>query len=129
MQIICTYCSAEKDASVQAIPAIERYKSKRISDANRLAASMDIPLFILSGKFGLIHSQHEIAWYDHLLKADEVDQHVELINKQIRIHAVTEIIFLTRTIQDDPNLKSYHQCIERACEESGIVLSFEYYKV
>lgn len=124
---VCTYCSAHKSDLPEHMPAIERYQSERIFSINRLASWLNVPFFILSGKFGLISAQEKIPWYDHLLSMEEVHDHVQLVTEQLKELEISDLIFVGESVENDPNLAAYYQCIQSACKEVGIGLIFEHF--
>ena len=76
MKIHATYCSAEKSRTPGEIPAIVRYTSRRIQWVNKRAQKHGEAFFIVSGKYGLIKAEEEIAYYDFLLTSDALNEHV-----------------------------------------------------
>lgn len=123
MIIYSTYCSADKDENPSKIPAIERYKSPRIDMVSNLSNSSGSDLFILSGKYGLLHSSEEIPFYDHLLTDEEVLEHSKLIAKQLKTYGVTEVYFYMRPLSIDPKIKPYAMAISNACDDCRIKLN------
>ena len=53
VKAICTYCSKEKDKDPRILPAIERYRSKRIKLVSQKADTNKIQFVILSGRLAL----------------------------------------------------------------------------
>ena len=123
MKIICTYCSKEKSTEIKPIPAIKRYRSNRIDHIHEISKKRAIPFYILSGKFGLISATESIANYDHLLKYSEVNSHAELIKKQIQKEKITAIEYYTMDVADEPNLKPYLACIQKAMNFKEITIT------
>jgi hypothetical protein len=122
MLAYCTYCSAEKNYSKTALPAIDLYKSARISKVFLAAQQVKTKFIILSGKHGIICANEKINYYDHLLLASEVVVHSELIASQIKSKGINEIVFFMKTVEEDENLKPYLDCIESACLKLKITL-------
>ncbi len=116
MKILATYCSAEKDKRVDLLPAYQRYNSERILDVKAEAESQDLTFMIFSGYFGLIHADQPIPDYDHLLRESQVEYHAKFVAVQIEENGVTDIEFHSRTIEEDPQLNNYHNCIQMAAE-------------
>ncbi len=125
MKILCTYCSADKQTVVGNVPAISRYISKRIGWVAKQAEKQNIPLFIFSGKYGIIPAAHPIPHYDHLLTQEEVTGHAHKVVSQISEHGITYITFYTRSLQEDPNVATYINCITEAARISCAVLILE----
>ncbi|MDB4678143.1 hypothetical protein OAE93_00275 [bacterium] len=125
MKVLCTYCSAEKQTVVGNVPAISRYISKRIDRVAKQAEKENRPLFILSGKYGIIPAAHPIPYYDHLLTQEEVLAHAKKVASQIKEHGITHITFYTRSLQQDPNVAAYINCINQAAELVQVSLVIE----
>ena len=125
MEILITYCSAEKQMTSGNVPAISRYISKRIDWVAKEAEKENRPLFILSGRYGIIPAAHPIPYYDHLLTQDEVTAHAQKVASQVREHGITQITFYTRSLQQDPNMAAYINCITEAARISCAVLILE----
>jgi hypothetical protein len=122
MLAYCTYCSSEKNYSKTALPAIDLYKSARISKVFLAAKEVKAKFIILSGKYGIIYAHEKINYYDHLLLASEVDLHSELIASQIKSKGINEIVFFMKPVEEDENLKPYLDCIEKTCLKLKITL-------
>ena len=125
MKILCTYCSAEKQTVVGNVPAISRYISKRIDWVAKEAEKENRPLFILSGRYGIIPAAHPIPYYDHLLTQEEVSAHIQKVASQIKGYGITQITFYTRSLQQDPNVAAYINCINQAAELVQVSLVIE----
>jgi hypothetical protein len=125
MKILCTYCSAEKQRVVGNFPAISRYISKRIDWVAKQAEKEDRPFFILSGKYGIIPATHPLPYYDHLLTQEEVSAHAKKVASQMREYSITRITFYTRSLQQDPNVAPYINCIMQAAENAKVDLVVE----
>jgi hypothetical protein len=125
MKVLSTFCSAEKQTVVGNVPAISRYISKRIDWVAEQADKQNRPLFILSGKYGIIPAAHPIPYYDHLLTQQEVTAHAHMVASQIKEHAITHITFYTRSLQQDPNVAAYINCITQAAELAKVDLVLE----
>ena len=122
MTIYCTYCSAKKHRDSIPIPAIERYRSDRISKCFDKAKSSGIPFVILSGKFGLLNPFDQIPYYDHLLKKPDIKEHADLVANQLKLLHVSKLYFFTASEKSDPNSIPYLECIRSACSKNGIKL-------
>ena len=118
-KVFCTYCSADKRTTPGEIEAVERYKSGRIASLFAAAGAINVPLFILSGKFGLISHAEPIPWYDHLLLPTEVDELSERVQSQIRSHGITGLVYFTVSLAEDTRLVPYHDVMSAACKSTG----------
>ena len=84
MLAICTYCSAGKHNSETPLPAIDLYKSSRITKVFETAEKSNVTFLILSGKYGLIRANEEIGYYDHLLIPSEVESILIFLPHKLR---------------------------------------------
>ena len=120
-----TYCSALKNYSKKALPAIQLYDSERISKVFELAKSQNANFVILSGKYGLVEAHQQINYYDHLLNQTEVESHAGVMASQIATKDISEIVFFSNSVQTDPNLLPYLKCIMSACEKVKIPITIK----
>lgn len=100
------------------MPAIEVYRSERINQVHRAAQESNAECLILSGKYGLLSTADKIAYYDHLLKAEEVDAHAQLLVLQLQEKGVSKVIFWMNSIKRDHQLEPYLDCIKLACKRA-----------
>ena len=120
MKIHATYCSAEKSSAPGEIPAIERYTSRRIQWVNKRAQRHGEAFFIVSGKHGLIKADEEIVYYDYLLTSDALEEHIQLLARQLSTLGIQQVTFFARPINIDPNISPYLKSIEEACRLSQV---------
>jgi len=124
MMVYCTYCSSKKNRSSHLLQAVKRYKSNRIKAIHRTAYSQNIPFLILSGKYGLVKAETPIKYYNYLLKADDVEEHYIKVAEQLKGYGVKEIVFFTRSAEEDPNIAPYLECIEKAAVTLSLKINF-----
>lgn len=122
--IYATYCSAKKRETSTLLPAEEMYLSERIDLVQNISRKENHPFYILSGKYGFIHSKTIISYYDHLLTAQEVPRHIELVTSQLTAIAPDKIIFYHTSIQKDPLIIPYLETLRQACSANNILLEF-----
>ena len=127
MKIHATYCSAEKSSAPGEIPAIERYTSRRIQWVNKRAQKHGEAFFILSGKHGLLNAQEKIAYYDYLLTNDALEEHIQLLSRQLSKLGIQEVTFFARPISVDPNVLPYIQCFKKSCQMTSCRLDLTTY--
>ena len=121
MRAVLTTCSAEKRRDAHPIPAVHRYTHPRVEAAARAATTAGIPLFILSGRFGLLDAHTPIPWYDHALHAAEVAFLWPRVAERLRGRGVRELS-LHMLPPSTPGWAPYHEVIERAAETAGVRL-------
>ena len=120
--IVCTICCREKDKAEGDLPAIQRYKSKRIDTVAGLARKAHRPLVILSGKYGLIDADKPIPYYDKLMGTDDVG---DIIGKNIFFleeNKVGKVIFICPDPVIDPHVKPYLRSIQAAARGTACEL-------
>jgi hypothetical protein len=120
MKVVLTICSKAKDSRVEDLPASKRYKSPRITEVGVIAKGKGLPLFILSGQYGLVAENEVVPYYDRLLTQDEVVEMAALVARQTKHIGITEIEFYAKAKQG--SWTSYYEVIERMAREQGINL-------
>ena len=118
--VIITSCCRDKDPAEGRIMALERYLSPRIKAASEVAVTLEVPFRILSGLYGLLEPGHPIPDYDHLLVADEVEEHAVLLQEQMQDDPFTRVAFVTRTLAVDPGGGPYREALRRACTRAQL---------
>lgn len=122
MEYLCTTCSKRKRRTTELLPARERYLSRRLRWVWQESQRRQQPLLILSGKYGLLKPHERIPWYDHVLRASEVDKIVPTMVKQLAAGQASQVIFYAlprRTRGWQP----YYAAIAKACTSLGIPLT------
>jgi len=121
--LFVTYCSAEKSTTGEPLASIRRYSSKRIKEVYRLAKNEGAEFAILSGEYGLLKPETKIPYYNHLLQEEEVEK---IANKSLIFlkHQgdYEKIIFYSRPLDSNPQLKPYHRVLETVANKTGIEL-------
>jgi len=118
----CTYCSAAKREDPGLLPALERYLDRRIHDLAARATVAGMSFLILSGEYGLLRPDEPIPWYDHLLRADEVEALAARMAGQLEALGVTELVHHTVEAAIDPLIIPYRDAITLACASAGVTL-------
>jgi hypothetical protein len=117
---LCTCCSAQKSHAAGLLPAIERYRSRRIAAIHALAGRRGWRFVILSGRHGLLAPEAPIADYDHLLLASEVETMASRVATQIAATGIEAVEYVTASMESDAHLVPYRDTIARACEMASI---------
>ena len=113
--LVVTYCCREKNPSPDLLPAKDRYLSSRIRVGGEAATRRGFEFRILSGLYGLLEAGQMIPDYDHLLTAEQVPEHVVKLKGQLAKLKVAKVIFITRTLEEDPGTEAYRQAMGLAC--------------
>jgi hypothetical protein len=118
--LLVTYCSRDKDPAPGEVPAVRRYLSPRVRAADGAARQLGWDFAILSGLHGLLEPDRPLAWYDHLLTADQVEDHAARCAGQLPEWGVAGVVLVSRSEEVDPGVGPYRECLERACAKAGI---------
>lgn len=110
-----TYCCREKNPSPDLLPAKDRYLSSRIRAAGEAASRLRFGFRILSGLYGLLEAGQMIPDYDHLLTVEQVSEHALKLEGQLAELKVAKVIFITRSLGEDPATEAYRQALGLAC--------------
>jgi hypothetical protein len=118
MKVIATICSKEKDPSTELLPAVERYRGEHIQIARAEAIRIDSPLYILSGKFGLVSGDDFIADYDYLLEMESAEL-TRLVKSQMEEAGITEVEFYYK---EKGSWAPYRDTLRNACTLGRVAL-------
>lgn len=114
----CTYCSADKVKGPEIMPALARYKSRRIEAVHEAAGKVGFDFYIFSGKYGFLKPEDPIPFYDHLMVDEDVAGMVTKSADQLKaIMADTGVqvfLFFSPSLADDPLLGPYQLCLQQA---------------
>jgi hypothetical protein len=122
MKAFCTYCSRKKCHESGEIPAIRRYISSRIQKVYEAALAVNLPFYVLSGRFGLLEPQRNIPDYDYLLQADKVPELSGLVANQIAACQVEGFVFFIEPVASDQNVQNYLDALTGACTKLSLPL-------
>ncbi len=114
-----TYCSGRKKEDPEPMPAVRRYVSARIRAVHRKSREDAAPFAILSGEFGLLGPYQRIPYYNHLLRADEVESLLPQVVGYLGRKGVRAVRFFHDPLRKDPRLAPYIDAIKRACRLAG----------
>ncbi|MCJ7695919.1 MAG: hypothetical protein MUO40_10900 [Anaerolineaceae bacterium] len=124
MHILLTTCCKEKDPAPGTLPAIKRYLSKRIAHVYDESITYNIPMRILSGKFGLLSPDAPIPNYDHPLSTMEVPMLLPHVMEQLDQDSISAITFYAHPRQT-PGWEPYYQVVEQSCKALSIKFEIE----
>jgi hypothetical protein len=117
--LVVTYCSRDKDPAAGLLPAVDRYLSPRIHAAAEAASRLGFDFMILSGLYGLLAHDHPIPHYDHLLTAEGIPAHVDLVVDQLGTPGPDRVVFISRSLEEDPGCGPYREVMARVCSRVG----------
>jgi len=118
--IVCTTCSREKDTTPDRIPARDRYLGSHIKIAEQAAKADKLPLYFLSGKYGLVPAGQVIPYYDYLLDQTGVTNLISKLCTQLNQSDVHEVRFY---VKNKPAWKLYRELLEAAASVLEIQLT------
>lgn len=119
MNIVVTICSKHKDNSPKLLPASKRYISEHIRKAEVIAKDLQLPFFILSGKYGLLATDEMIPNYDQYLEIEAVDSLVKVVEAQLKTLHVTEVDYY---MEDKESWIPYDMTLKKATDLAGVFL-------
>ena len=122
MKCLVTICSKKKDESDLPLPAHLRYLGTHIEQTYDKARAAKLPMYILSGKYGLVSSEEQIPNYDYYLEADKADELSVTLAEQIKTLGITDIDFY---IENKDSWKPYIAALEKSAQEAGAALTKE----
>lgn len=126
MEYFCTICSKEKRTDKESLPAVERYLSKRIWFVYQESQRLNIPMLILSGKYGLLPPTELIPWYDKKLKENRIIDLIPIVTKQITGHNISEIVFYCQP-ETNKDWLPYHKLLKLSCSLANVNIVYMYF--
>lgn len=121
-RIVCTICCREKDPSPGLLPALRRYRSRRITRAAALARRAGLPLAILSGKLGPVWAGEPIPHYDLLLLPAGVPRVRRRVAAFLRKNGITTVEYLLPDPGVDPKVVPYLRALAEGARAAGAEL-------
>ena len=119
MKIILTICSRRKKENPELLPALERYTGSHIAPVKDIADHLKLPLYFLSGKYGLLSKDTEIPYYDYYLEDAMVNKLARIVAKQILDNEITDIEFYA---ESNDSWAPYKRVMLTAIREADVVL-------
>jgi len=118
----CTYCSAPKRDTAGEIPAVERYQSERIARLAETARREGCPMWIVSGRYGLLEPNTPIPWYDKLLLDEDVEGLVSVCAESLERAGVKRLMYHTASLDLAPEVTAYLRLVRLACKAVSVEL-------
>lgn len=124
MTIIATYCSRKKaHADKILVRALARYLGSHINEVTRINVEEQLPLYFLSGAYGLIDANHLVMWYDVYLSPNDVPARcVDVATKLITL-GVTDVRWYTEATEATAPYDETMRRAVLACRARGVVVS------
>lgn len=122
MKCLVTICAKKKDGNPELLPAYLRYLAPHIEQTHTKAKKLNIPFYILSGKYGLVPANEEISDYDYYLEKEKVEDLSDLMAEQIKKLGITEIDFY---FEEKESWKPYISALEKASIKAEYLLNKE----
>ena len=124
--LVCTICCREKVRGEDPLPAIERYRSRRIQKIFRLAEKAGLEFAILSGKFGLLSPDEPISYYDQLLIEADISSISDRIAIFLKEHSIRKILFLLPDPKTDSKLRPYIESMRQGSRNAEVLIRIQY---
>ncbi len=121
-RIVCTICCGKKDPSPGLIPALRRYRSRRIARAAALARRAGLPLAILSGKLGPVWADEPIPHYDLLLLPPGVPRVRRRVSAFLKKNGIGTVEYLLPDPGVDPKVVPYLRAMAEGARDAGAEL-------
>lgn len=121
MDVLCTTCCRQKRDDPGLLPARERYLSARIRFADAESRRRDLPLRILSGRFGLLAPETLIPRYDHALQPADVPRLLPLVARQLAELGAQRLVLYAEP-RHHAGWEPYYQLLEEACKLGDVAL-------
>lgn len=118
MHVILTTCTAAKDPRREPVAAGRRYRGPRVDEARELARQQGRQLVFLSGVYGVLGELEPVPWYDHALRAEEVEDRVEAVARGLIQRGITAITAVVRP-RETPGWAPYHALLEAGAAAAG----------
>ena len=116
LKLYLTTCCKEKSNTLLPCPAIERYLDPRIKTVHARSQADSVAFGILSGKYGLLHPNDLIDWYDKKLELPDLPDLLPLLVQQLKNQQVSTIYFFAKSPDVFPEWKPYCLIVEQAAE-------------
>lgn len=116
MKVVATICSRKKRDDKDLLPVRERYLGDHVISARLEAEKAGLPLYILSGKFGLVSGDDLIPDYDYYL-VQESGELVNMVKMQMEEAGITEIDFY---YEDSEKWAPYTATLTKAAGLAGV---------
>ncbi len=116
---LATICCREKDRAAGLLPAVRRYRSRRIGRIAELAGETGLDLAILSGLYGLIDAEEPIPYYDRLMGEGDIARVTAANREYLRSRKIDGVIFCLPDPAIDPHVKPYLKSMEAAVDAAG----------
>lgn len=113
--IVVTACGKTKRNT--AFPAWKLYKSPRIRFLKKKADILGVDLYILSAKYGLVHSEEIIEPYEAVMTKETCTELILSILNKLENIKPSKVIYYKGGAR-----KEYFECIYRACTMLNIKL-------
>lgn len=121
MHVLLTTCTARKHPDPAPMPAVQRYRDPRIEHARTLAHDAGLPLYILSGVYGLLAAGDVVPWYDHALQPEEVPAGAHVLACALEAAGITRITAVLEH-RNTPGWAPYHAVLEQGCAPASVTL-------
>lgn len=117
--VLITTCGNKKEKVPS--PAGRLYKASRIRHLYKKAKELNVPFYILSAKYGLIHSDTVIEPYDQIMTQERIHELLPQVKEKLKDFDI--VVFYQGGAREE-----YKKLIELACKAIGKKLVVYGYK-
>jgi hypothetical protein len=120
MKVCCTYCSVETRSPSELVPAVLRWGTARVKNAEKFATDREMPLLLLTSRHGLLGKDDLIPPGGVDLSDGEIRVKARLVFRQLQEKGIQELSFLS-----NPSNRlaiAYLRLITLACDRAGVNL-------
>jgi hypothetical protein len=120
VKVCCTYCSIEMRSASEPLPAVQRWGTIRVKNAERFANGLNIPLYLLTARDGLLGKDDRIPSGGVQLSDEEIRRKAHLVASQLENKNIQELYFLVTP--SNRLAIAYLRLITLACDRAKVGL-------
>mgnify|MGYP000048779606 FL=1 len=121
MKALVTICARKKREDAGLMPAYLRYDAPHVTHTYEEAKRLELPFYILSGKYGIIKGDTPLELYDYYLEDGKVDELGTVMAKQLQTEGITDIVFYT---EEKASWVPYTRALVMAAETATANLTY-----
>jgi hypothetical protein len=116
----CTNCSIETHSASEPLPAVQRWGTVRVKNAERFASNLNIPLYLLTARDGLLGKDDLVPSGGVQLSDQEISRKAHRVASQLKDKNIRELNFLVTA--SNRLAIAYLRLITLACDRAKVSL-------